>query len=141
MVSAIIVAFYSYGKIFHIVFKSKRNVKGSSSKNDLKIYKSLFVVFGTFLLTKSPEVIVVIHYLHIYHFPDSLMRTSILITLAEVALDPLVLGLMNPEFGPKFRAFFMCKKSIKVSPAQAETRIPVVTMNHRMMGTPVTIIE
>ena len=97
-----------YLKLFRVVYNAKSSAKHQVSKADLKVFKCLLIVFGTYLFTKIPEVIIITQHLHLIHWSYS--NTSLAIDMFPLnsALDAFIIGLFNPEFKDHFKKVICC---------------------------------
>src|SRR5262249_35045611 len=123
-------SFYSYWKILVVVYKSKKVVRQNAiSKNDIKIYKSLLIIFGTYLLTKLPEIAGLTYIIHLINWPECVLKTCFIFIAIDAALNPLILAFVNPEFAPHFRQVFICFQKAKVHPNAFISKIQNIRMN------------
>ena len=104
------IALVSYWQIFKAVYQSKQRVgthnqaeqNATMSKENVKIYKSLLVMFATLLITQIPASVVIIKIFHLVDVPDAVVSMCFHCIMLAATINPIVLGCMNPDFKPTF---------------------------------------
>ena len=105
-----LVGFYSYMKILQKVFLSKVRVRGTISMTDLKTYKCLLIIFGFYLFSKIPELILMTDHLHLIIWPVIWDRVAMIMLSVNAAVNPFITGFFNPDFSPFFKHVFGLKE-------------------------------
>ena len=115
---------FFYLKNFFKVLSSKRKSKGSLSPNDIKMLRSILIVFLAYLLTKLPEGVVVTEHLHWISWPQSFSTFAFIMFEVNAAVNAIIIGITNPDFKPFFLKVITCgyKGKARVQPKENAIR-------------------
>ena len=103
------ITIYSYMGIFRKVFLSKMAIRGRFSPADLKLYKCLLIIFSFYMLSKAPEIILVLDSLHWINWPVMWSRLGITLFPINAVANAFITGWLNPDFSPFFKRVVLWK--------------------------------
>ena len=108
-----IAIFYSYYKIYKILKESTHNLNAHSTEDgapsserrrtDIKLLKTSFAVVCTFVVTMGPGSVLVICETAGCLIPRTISLTAIYLMFTSSLVNPIIYGLMNPQFQAAFK--------------------------------------
>ena len=114
-----IAIFYCYYKIYQTVKQSSLNINAHSEGNqgvnalnagrtDIKLLKTSFTVVCFFLMTWGPVCIVVLFETAGFDIPREISATVIFLMFSSSYVNPIIYGIMNPQFQLAFKRALSC---------------------------------
>ncbi|KAJ7386500.1 hypothetical protein OS493_008634 [Desmophyllum pertusum] len=126
-----IAIFYSYYKIYKTVKASTQNVNAHGAENgvgtsnsrrpDMKLLKTSFTVVCVFVMTWGPVSIVVIVETAGCFIPWEVYTVVIYLMFSSSLVNPIIYGIMNPQFKLAFKKALSCGRHGNENPNQSCT--------------------
>ena len=112
--------FYFYYKIYKTVKESTQNMNAhgegngvgasNSRRTDIKLLKTSFTVVCVFVMTWGPVSIVVIIETVGCNIPREVFATVIYLMFSSSMANPIIYGIMNPQFKVAFKKALSCSR-------------------------------
>ena len=127
---------YSYWKIYQTVKESSNNVSVNVVQNgvgapgfhraDIDVLKSCFTVVCFFLITWGLPGVCASTITGGGHIPHELRKLSVYLLFSSSLTNPIIYGIMNPQFKQAFKKTFSCGRYGNGNADQSHTRVAAV---------------
>ena len=133
--------FYSYWKIYQTVKESTDNVNANVLQNgvsatrfhrtDIDVLKSCFTVVCLFLITWFPIAVCTFTITSGGYLPHEVRKVSVYLFFASSLVNPIIYGIMNPQFKEAFKKAFSCGRYGSDNTDQSHARVAAVIIHPR----------
>ena len=125
--------FYSYYKIYKTLKESTQNMnihvvgnevqQSNHRRTDIKLLKTSFTVVCIFVLTWGPVSVVVIAETAGCNIPREVFTTVIYFMFTSSMVNPIIYGIMNPQFKAAFKRVLSCGRQGNENLSQSNTEV------------------
>ena len=137
--------FYSYWKIYKTVKESTDNVNANVVKNgvgtpklhrtDIDVLKSCFTVVCFSSITWFPVALCAFTMAGGGYIPHELTKVTMYLFFSNSVVNPIIYGIMNPQFKEAFRKAFRCGRYRNDDGDQSHARVAAVMKHPRSSET------